>query len=58
VDRPAADPGAAGDPHLDPVENRRTIRKLLELRPSLVCVGHGPPLREIEKLERLVERLP
>ena len=42
----------------DPVENRRSIRKLLELRPSLVCVGHGPPLREIEKLERLVERLP
>jgi hydroxyacylglutathione hydrolase len=42
----------------DPVENRRSIRKLLELRPSLVCVGHGPPLREIGKLERLVERLP
>jgi hydroxyacylglutathione hydrolase len=42
----------------DPVENRRSIRKLLELRPSLVCVGHGAPLREIEKLERLVERLP
>jgi hydroxyacylglutathione hydrolase len=42
----------------DPVENRRSIRKLLELRPSLVCVGHGAPLRDIEKLERLVERLP
>lgn len=43
---------------LDPVESRRSIRKLLELRPSLVCVGHGAPLREIEKLERFVERLP
>jgi hydroxyacylglutathione hydrolase len=43
---------------LDPVENRRSIRKLLELRPSLVCVGHGAPLREIEKLERLVARMP
>jgi hydroxyacylglutathione hydrolase len=42
----------------DPAENRRSIGKLLELRPSLVCVGHGPPLREIEKLERLLERLP
>jgi hydroxyacylglutathione hydrolase len=42
----------------DPVENRRSIRKLLDLRPSLVCVGHGPPLRDIAKLERLVERLP
>ena len=43
---------------LDPDENRRSIRKLLELRPSLVCVGHGPPLRDISKLARLVERLP
>lgn len=43
---------------LDPAQNRRSIRKLLELRPSLVCVGHGRPLREIEKLEQLVERLP
>jgi glyoxylase-like metal-dependent hydrolase (beta-lactamase superfamily II) len=43
---------------LDPVENRRSIRKLLELRPSVVCVGHGPPLRDISKLERLVAELP
>jgi hydroxyacylglutathione hydrolase len=43
---------------LDPVENRRSIRKLLDLRPSLVCVGHGAPLRDISKLERLVEGLP
>jgi hydroxyacylglutathione hydrolase len=43
---------------LDPVGNRRSIRKLLELRPSLVCVGHGAPLRDISKLERLVEGLP
>jgi hydroxyacylglutathione hydrolase len=42
----------------DPAENRRSIRKLLDLRPSLVCVGHGVPLRDIAKLERLVERLP
>ena len=42
---------------LDPVENRRSIRKLLELRPSLVCVGNGAPLRDIAKLERLVEKL-
>ncbi len=43
---------------LDPVENRRSIRKLLDMRPSLVCVGHGPPLRDIAKLERLVETMP
>jgi glyoxylase-like metal-dependent hydrolase (beta-lactamase superfamily II) len=38
----------------DPEENRRSIRKLLDLRPSLVCVGHGAPLRDIARLERLV----
>jgi hydroxyacylglutathione hydrolase len=43
---------------LDPVENRRSVCKLLDLRPSLVCVGHGAPLRDIAKLERLVENLP
>jgi glyoxylase-like metal-dependent hydrolase (beta-lactamase superfamily II) len=43
---------------LDPVENRRSIRKLLELRPSVICVGHGAPLRDLSKLERFVEKLP
>ena len=39
---------------LDPARNRESIRKLLELRPSLVCAGHGPPLRDLAGLERLV----
>jgi glyoxylase-like metal-dependent hydrolase (beta-lactamase superfamily II) len=39
---------------LDPDENRRSIRKLLELGPSLVCPGHGPPFREMAGLEALV----
>ena len=43
---------------LDPEQNRRSIRKLLDLRPSLVCVGHGAPLRDLAKLERLVADLP
>jgi hydroxyacylglutathione hydrolase len=43
---------------LDPEENRRSIRKLLDLGPSLVCVGHGAPLRNLAKLERLVAELP
>ena len=43
---------------LDPVQNRGSIRKLLELRPSMVCVGHGAPLRDISKLRRLVEKMP
>ncbi len=40
---------------VDPAENRRSIRKLLELRPAIICPGHGPPLRELSKLERLVD---
>lgn len=39
---------------LDPPENRRSIRKLLELEPSLVCAGHGPPMHDLSGLERLV----
>ena len=30
---------------LDPAENRRSIRKLADLQPSLVCPGHGPPVQ-------------
>jgi hydroxyacylglutathione hydrolase len=37
---------------LDRDEARRSVQKLLGLQPSLVCFGHGPPLREPEKLER------
>jgi hydroxyacylglutathione hydrolase len=39
---------------VDPAENRRSIRKLLELRPSLICAGHGPPSSDLAGLERLV----
>ena len=39
---------------LDPVLNRQSIRRLLELQPSLILPGHGPALRDIGKLERLV----
>lgn len=30
----------------DPEENRRSIRRLGELEPSVVCVGHGPVWRD------------
>jgi glyoxylase-like metal-dependent hydrolase (beta-lactamase superfamily II) len=40
----------------DPEQNRRSIRLLAELRPSLVCFGHGPPLRQPEMLNRFVAR--
>jgi glyoxylase-like metal-dependent hydrolase (beta-lactamase superfamily II) len=31
---------------LDPARNRASIRRVAELRPSLVVFGHGPPLRD------------
>lgn len=43
---------------LDPALNRRSARKLAQLRPSLICFGHGPPLRNAAKLQAFVERLP
>jgi glyoxylase-like metal-dependent hydrolase (beta-lactamase superfamily II) len=43
---------------LDREENRRSIRKLAQLRPSLVCFGHGPALYDMEQLDRFVAQLP
>ena len=43
---------------IDPAQNRESIRKLWALQPKVVCAGHGPPLRDMGKLERLVARLP
>ncbi|MGI8726055.1 MAG: MBL fold metallo-hydrolase, partial [Solirubrobacterales bacterium] len=50
-------PGAHEPPdafNQDPAENRRSIRKLLELEPSLICAGHGPPMRDLRSLRELV----
>jgi hydroxyacylglutathione hydrolase len=42
----------------DPERNRQSIRRLAALRPSLVCFGHGAPLRDGQALERFVSQLP
>lgn len=42
---------------VDPELNRQSIRTLAELSPSLVCFGHGPPLRKMELLERFVKKM-
>jgi glyoxylase-like metal-dependent hydrolase (beta-lactamase superfamily II) len=42
----------------DPAENRRSIRKLAELNPSLILAGHGPAVTDIGSFERFVEQLP
>ncbi|MBB4664001.1 MBL fold metallo-hydrolase [Conexibacter arvalis] len=41
----------------DPVENRRSARRLAELRPSLVLFGHGPPLRDPSRFAEAVAKL-
>ena len=42
----------------DPVENRRSARRLAELEPSLVLFGHGAPLRDTRKFVDFVASLP
>ena len=41
----------------DPLENRRSMRKLADLEPSLDCAGHGPPWRGTVALRRLVDSI-
>jgi glyoxylase-like metal-dependent hydrolase (beta-lactamase superfamily II) len=38
----------------DPAENRRSIQTLIDLKPNVVCFGHGPPLRNPELLYHAV----
>lgn len=42
----------------DPAENRRSIRKLADLGPSLILPGHGPAVTDIAAFERFVAGLP
>jgi glyoxylase-like metal-dependent hydrolase (beta-lactamase superfamily II) len=42
----------------DPVRNRASARRVAELRPELACFGHGPPLRDPDKLAAFVATLP
>jgi glyoxylase-like metal-dependent hydrolase (beta-lactamase superfamily II) len=40
----------------DVVQNRRSIEMLVDLRPRIICFGHGPPLRTPELLEQFAAR--
>jgi hydroxyacylglutathione hydrolase len=42
----------------DPPRNRRSARRLAELRPALACFGHGPPLRDPGLLAEFAARMP
>ena len=41
----------------DRTENRRSARRVAALEPSLVCFGHGPPLRDPARFLDFVNRL-
>jgi hydroxyacylglutathione hydrolase len=43
---------------LDPAQNRRSARRLVELEPKLICFGHGPPLRNTKRFIDYVSQLP
>lgn len=54
-------PGIKEPPDLltyDPAENRRSIRKLAALRPSLILPGHGPEVTDLAAFQRFVDHLP
>lgn len=42
----------------DPAVNRRSARRLADLEPSLVCFGHGPPLRDPGRFAAFIRGLP
>jgi glyoxylase-like metal-dependent hydrolase (beta-lactamase superfamily II) len=42
----------------DPAENRRSVRKLADLNPSLILPGHGPAVTDLAGFERFVTSLP
>jgi glyoxylase-like metal-dependent hydrolase (beta-lactamase superfamily II) len=53
-------PGIKEPPEIftyDPAENRRSIRKLADLRPELTMPGHGPEIRGAQRIEGLAQRL-
>jgi glyoxylase-like metal-dependent hydrolase (beta-lactamase superfamily II) len=41
----------------EPERNRESIRRLAALRPALVLFGHGPPLRDADRLARFADAL-
>jgi len=54
-------PGVKEPPDIftyDPPENRRSIRKLAALEPSLILPGHGPAVTDIAAFERFASALP
>ena len=53
-------PGISRPPDMvneEPAKVNDSIRKLAELKPRIVCFGHGPVLRDADRLQRFAARL-
>jgi hydroxyacylglutathione hydrolase len=42
---------------IDSEQNRRSLRVLVDLRPSVICFGHGPPLYDLKPLEEFLAKI-
>lgn len=42
----------------DQQQNIQSIKKLHALKPKIICFGHGPVLRDMEKFDDFVRQLP
>lgn len=41
----------------EPARNRASIRKILEVNPRKIVFGHGPPVSDMGRLRKFIERL-
>ena len=41
----------------DATENRRSIRRLADLEPRVLCFGHGPPLYDMKAFDLFIKKL-
>jgi glyoxylase-like metal-dependent hydrolase (beta-lactamase superfamily II) len=41
---------------VDVAQNRRSIQTLIDLKPKVICFGHGPPVRNPELLEKFMAK--
>jgi glyoxylase-like metal-dependent hydrolase (beta-lactamase superfamily II) len=42
---------------VDAEQNRGSLRRLVDLRPSVICFGHGPPLYDLKPLEAYLAKI-
>lgn len=41
----------------DPEENRKSIKKITALKPQVICFGHGPAIRDVNRIIEFAKRV-